>query len=274
MRLGVRLVASWGLAASLGMAASNALAQVGDDDQDTHILNALARPSSSAAALHEPSPALPSDHQARLLVFSNADIWREGGFGYGGVVWAPDGLDRQGPVLKLVFGGGTYRYLSGALGNTEVQGHELAAAVLPGWRFVRDNLTVTVFLGYDFQQHRLTPDDPSAGLRGNYHGVRTGFELWYQPTPWSMIAADGSISTIGPGYNIRLATGVRAFEAFYVGPEVQAFGADSNYRQARAGLHITGLRTGPIEWSAGTGWALDTDHRAGAYGKIGILTRR
>jgi len=256
------------------MGAGGAFAQAYDEDQDTHILNAQAQPDSGISALDGGALSPQWSDQARLLVFSNADIWRAGGFGYGGAVWAPNGLDRQGPVLKLVFGGGSYRYASGALGNTEVQGHELAVAVQPGWRFVRDNLTVTVFLGYDFQQHRLTPDDPSAGLRGNYHGVRASFELWYQPTPWSMIAADGGVSSIGPGYNIRLATGLRAFEAFFVGPEVQAFGADSNYKQVRAGVHVTGFRTGPIEWSAGTGWALDTDHHSGAYAKLGILTRR
>jgi hypothetical protein len=54
----------------------------------------------------------------------------------------------------------------------------------------------------------------------------------------------------------------------------QAFGADSNYRQLRAGLHVTGLRTGSVEWSAGAGWAEDTDHHGGAYGKLGVLTQR
>ena len=71
-------------------------------------------------------------------------------------------------------------------------------------------LTVTVFLGVDFQQHRLTPDDPSAGLRGSYDGARTGFELWYEPTAATMVAADASLSTIGPSYNVRLATGCAA----------------------------------------------------------------
>ena len=128
-----------------------------------------------------------------------------------------------------------------------------------------------MFLGYDFQQHRLTPDDLSAGLRGNYHGARTGFELWYQPTATTMIAADASLSTVGPSYNVRLAAGLRAFDAFYVGPEVQAFGADDNYHQFRAGLHVTGFRTGEFEWSVGAGWATDTDDRNSAYGKLGVL---
>ena len=119
-----------------------------------------------------------------------------------------------------MFGGGVYHYVSGALGNVDVRGEQLAAAVLPGWRFIRDGFIVTVFLGYDFQSHQLTPDDPSAGLRGDYVGARTGFELWYEPSATTMVAADASVSTIGPSYSARLATGWRSFDLFYLGPEV------------------------------------------------------
>jgi hypothetical protein len=62
-----------------------------------------------------------------------------------------------------------------------------------------------------------------------------------------MVAADASVSSIGPSYNVRLATGIRAFDAFYVGPEVQAFGADSNYQQLRAGLQS--LDCAPGQWN-------------------------
>jgi hypothetical protein len=212
--------------------------------------------------------------QARWLLFSNSDVWHEGGFTHGGVLWAPSGLDQQGLVLKLMFGGGIYHYTSGALGNADVRGELLSGAILPGFRFVRDKLIVTFFLGYDYQHHHLSPDDPSASLRGGYIGVSSGFELWYEPTAITMIAADASVSTIGPSYNARLAAGMRVFDAFYVGPEVQGFAAGDNYQQARAGLHLTGIRTGDFEWSTGASWTMDSDHRSGVYGKLGVFTRR
>ena len=43
----------------------------------------------------------------------------------------PPGLDREGPVLKLMFGGGIYHYVSGALGNADVRGELLAARSCP-----------------------------------------------------------------------------------------------------------------------------------------------
>jgi hypothetical protein len=272
MRNGGRITTALLLAVAFCATAPGALAETDEetgDDQDSYILAALARPESA-----QPSWSQPSQDSARFLLFSTTDLWRHGGFAHGGVLWAPSGLDQEGPVLKLLFGGGIYHYVSGALGNAEVRGTELAAAILPGWRFVRNGVSITVFLGYDFQQHRLSPDDLSAGLRGRYHGARTGFELWYQPSATTMIAADASVSTVGPSYNVRLAAGLRTFDAFYVGPEAQAFGAADNYHQLRAGLHATGLRTGAFEWSVGAGWATDTDKRNSAYGKLSVWTRR
>jgi len=212
--------------------------------------------------------------EARWLLFSSADLWRHGGFAHGGLLWAPAGLDHDGMVIKLLFGGGVYRYTSGALGNADVRGEQLAAAILPGWRLVANGAAVTFFLGFDVQNHRLSPNDPSASLRGDHLGARAGAELWYEPTPTTMIEADASYSTIGSSYNARLAGGVRVFDSFYAGPDTQAFAVDGNYRQVRAGLHITGLKMHGFEWSAGAGWAIDNDDRQSAYGKFGVFTRR
>ena len=110
--------------------------------------------------------------QARFLLFSTTDLWRQGGFAHGGLLWSPFGLDQEGPVLKLMLGGGVYHYVSGALGNVDVRGQQLAGAALPGWRFIRNGFIVTAFLGYDFQRHQLSPDDLSAGLRGDYVAQR------------------------------------------------------------------------------------------------------
>jgi hypothetical protein len=208
------------------------------------------------------------------LLFASTDLWRHGGFAHGGLLVAPNGLDREGFVFKVMFGGGAYRYISGALGNIDVTGRQLAAAALPGWRFVGRNFIATVFAGLDYQDHRLTPDDPSAGLRGSAFGLRTAIELWYQPSPHTMVAADASVSTVGPSYSARIAAGWRVFERYYLGPEVQGFAADGNYQQVRVGVHVTGFKFEPFEWSAGLGWANDSDDRSSLYGKLGVISRR
>src|ERR1044071_878732 len=84
---------------------------------------------------------------ASLLLFSGTDLWAHGRFLYGGALWSPGGLDREGFTLKAVLSGGTYSYLSGNLG--EVQGRELVAQILPGWRFKLGNIELKVFTGLD-----------------------------------------------------------------------------------------------------------------------------
>jgi len=219
-------------------------------------------------------PEASGDNDARVLFFAGTDLWRHGGFAHGGLLWSPHGLDREGFVIKAMAGGGIYHYVSGALGNVDVQGRQLSAAILPGWRFKRERLIVTAFAGLDLQNHRLTPDDTSAGLRGSYAGLRGTIDLWYEPSATTMVTAYVSGSTIGPSYSGRLAFGWRVNDRFYLGPAIEGFEADGNYHQFRLGAHVTGFKTADFEWSAGLGFADDSDHRSGLYGKLGVLTRR
>jgi hypothetical protein len=130
----------------------------------------------NVASVRAQMPAEPAGgDQARFLLFASTDLWRHGGFAHGGLLWSPHGVDREGFALKVAFGGGAYRYISGALGHINVEGRQLSGEFLLGWRFIRHRLFLTALVGFDFQQHRLSPDDPSAGLRGGHVGARSGF---------------------------------------------------------------------------------------------------
>jgi hypothetical protein len=98
-------------------------------------------------------------------------------------------------------------------------------------------------------------------------------DFWWEPATGTMTNAGVSFSTISTGYWARLAYGWQAFDSFYIGPEALALG-DETYRQWRVGAHVTAFRTGPYEWSAGMGYVSDSDHRAGVYGRVGVLMRR
>jgi hypothetical protein len=49
-----------------------------------------------------------------FLFYSGTDLWRFGAFMHGGVLWSPDGVNREGFTLKLLMAGGAYRYQAGA----------------------------------------------------------------------------------------------------------------------------------------------------------------
>jgi hypothetical protein len=208
---------------------------------------------------------------AHLLLFTGSDLWGHGSFLYGGALWSPNGLDRGGFTLKALISGGTYSYVSGAL-DAKVDGRELVAQMLPGWRFKSGTTEIKLFAGLDVQQHRLSPDDPGSKLRGSDTGLRAAFEFWTEPATGMMIEADGSASSIAGSYAIHAAIGWRIFDRFYLGPELAAFASD-DYTQRRIGMHVTALRIGSAEWSAAAGYATDSDDRNSAYARFGVSRR-
>lgn len=206
-----------------------------------------------------------------FLLFGGADLWRYGDFLYGGTLWSPGGLDGGGFTLKLLVNGGRYTYDSGSLGMA-VDGTTISGAALPGWRFVNATLTVSLFAGPVVQDYRLSPFDPGSRLHGFYAGGEFAGDIWYQPTHNIMAAVNGSLLSIGPTGYLRGALGYRVFDAMFVGPESAMLWC-ANFQQAELGAHITGLHVATTEWSAGGGWAVDSDRRRGPYFRIGVSAK-
>ncbi len=206
-----------------------------------------------------------------FLLFAGTDLWQYGAFLYGGALWSPAGLDAGGFTLKTLLNGGGYTYTSGTL-NADVHGTMLSAAALPGWRFTRDGFVVSLFVGPVVQDYRLTPYDPGSHLRGFYVGAQFAGDVWYQPTASTMVSLSGNISSIGPTGSLRTAFGFRTFVPAFIGPETQEFWC-GDFEEVQLGAHVTGFRTNTVEWSAGTGWAMTSDHRSGPYLRVGVNAR-
>src|SRR5580704_2458844 len=77
---------------------------------------------------------------ANFLLFGGTDLWRYGDFLYGGAVWSPGGLNKDGFALKVLLNGGAYNYKSGDL-HGGVDGDMFSATAMPGWRFTRGGLS-------------------------------------------------------------------------------------------------------------------------------------
>ena len=213
----------------------------------------------------------PSPKEPSFLLFGGTDLWRYGDFLYGGTLWSPDGLDSSGFTLKLLVNGGRYSYNSGDLHAT-IDGTMLSGAALPGWRFMAGSFTASVFAGPVVQDYRLSPYDPGSRLHGLYAGGQVATDIWFQPTKMIMAAVNGSLVSIGPTGYLRGALGYRVFDAMFVGPESAMLWC-ANFQQFEVGAHITGLHLAASEWSAGGGWAIDSDRRSGPYLRIGVTTK-
>src|SRR4051812_44308515 len=83
----------------------------------------------------------------RTMIFSGRDIWRSGAYVYSGLLLAPGGFEQDGFMLKLIAGGGVYRYVSGGLGGEQVIGAEWMVQALPGFRIKRGDAEFKFFFG-------------------------------------------------------------------------------------------------------------------------------
>ena len=213
----------------------------------------------------------PGASSPSFFLFGGTDLWRYGQFLYGGTLWSPSGLNADGFTLKLIANGGGYSYFSDGL-QTEIHGTTISGAALPGWRFVRDTLTVNLFAGPAVQDYRLSPYDPGSRLHGLYAGAQAATDIWYQPAANVMAAVNGSVASIGPTGSLRGALGYRLFDALFAGPESEMLWC-GNFEQFEVGAHLTGLHVNASEWSAAGGWARDSDRRTGPYVRLGISVK-
>jgi hypothetical protein len=135
-----------------------------------------------------------------FLLFAGTDLWRDGAFLHGGLLWSPAGFDADGLT----------------------DGTLVSAPALPGWRVISDGITITLYAGPMIQDYRLSPYDPGSLLHGFYSGAQMAADVWYQPTPASMVAINGTIASIAAIGTMRAAVGWQFDQPFFVGPEAQA----------------------------------------------------
>lgn len=214
----------------------------------------------------------PGDPVPPIMFFTGGDLWPQALTAYGGALYAPRGFAADGPVWKLIAGGGLYRYLSG---DRTIIGAYRFASLMPGWHVRRGDLDLTGYAGLDLQRHALYPADPASRLDGSHAGLRLAADLWWQPRhgllAGTMAQVSASASTIGLGYSLRAAAGVRV-SGVWIGPEA-AIQGDTSYSQTRIGLQVTGWRYGMFEYTASSGWADDSDRRSGLYARVGVIWR-
>src|SRR3978361_2231596 len=113
----------------------------------------LAGPDRALAQALEPDTPQPDGLSGgtkveRVLLYAGFDIWRFGRTGYGGIYWAPDGLNKDGFITRLFVSRGGELYDAGSKRfNTDI----VRAAPLAGWRFSHDRFELKVFAGPELE---------------------------------------------------------------------------------------------------------------------------
>ena len=249
------------------------LAQEADDNDDEELEVADTEPDwqkylDPLISKHSGLDLLTGGMPDRLIHFSGVDVWRNGVGGYTGFQWAPDGITKDGFILRAsvsdnieLYTTPTHRYL------TDI----VRASLMAGLKFGGHGAELQFLVGFEGQADLLLINGRQTTPRARI-GTRFTTDLWWEPTRLVMLQGSLSGSTIDNAISMRAAAGWRLLDEFWIGPEASR-SRDYFSTQTRFGAHLTGLRTGNYEWSIAGGHIADSFNRDGLYVRIGLLLR-
>jgi hypothetical protein len=199
-------------------------------------------------------------------LYFGVDANTNGGLvGYTGLLYAPGGMDYSGLRVSLFGLYGKYRYTNDDDQST-FKGRFASVDALVGYSSVFNNGAVTLAIGANYQDQRVSPRDPGNPVQGDKLGFKVQGDFWTNPTDRTLVSGIASYSTAFNTYYSIVKFGYDFFGlGFFIGPEVVALG-NQRTDQQRVGLHITDIHlANRVSLSVSGGWLHERNERDGAY---------
>lgn len=126
-------------------------------------------------------------------------------------------------------------------------GHGLGwqGEVMVGYGFSKGQLSGSVFLGGDYQDYKLSPDDPTAIVRGPEWGIKTTANVQTNRELPYYLELNGSYSTSFQSYFAQARVGVNQFGLTF-GPEVAWLGSEGYDARRVGGFVYFELQDRPV----------------------------
>lgn len=232
------------------------------------IFGAYALPASAGS--YEPA----GDLAYPLVVVSGIEVVERGHESYTGLFYALNGdLDRDGIVLRMHGSYGDFDYRTGA---GKIDGDYWQGDVMLGYQWVRSGFDFGVYVGVDYQDYDLSPDDPTSDLRGDEVGFKVALDLESNGNDNSpfYLAIRGDYSTAFDSYYALARVGYD-LGRFTVGPEGWLLGDESGDAQRLGGflkldLPELGTVSSELLLSAGYQFVDDSNKKKGGnFGEEG-----
>lgn len=148
-------------------------------------------------------------------------------------------MSKDGFLFRMYGSLAAYQYSSPVVTGGTVDGKLWQFDLMPGYQIVRGAATFGGYLGFDYQESLLNPDDPTNQVRGTATGVKVeghfDFEDDKEPIEVSLI---GEYSTAYDTYFAQLRVGARVCEKLFIGPDASVDG-DTGYNAQRLGGYAT-----------------------------------
>lgn len=206
-----------------------------------------------------------------IAVYSGTDISKDSNYFYSGAVVSMNrDLSRSGIVLRGFFGYGAYEYDNLAVAGGVVDGDAVEVDAMLGYMFVGNSGSMTFYVGVDYQNHDLTPTDPSNLVEGSETGFKVAADLTRDGAR-HYLSLLGSYSTAFDTYWTRGRVGLK-LDRLTIGPEAIAVGNDGFDSQRVGGFAMTTLHLNPqspVELTVSGGYQFADDDEVGSRGSSG-----
>ena len=155
--------------------------------------------------------------------YSGIDFAQDSHYSYSGILISTQrDLSKSGIMLHGFVGYGAYDYSQPSLPGGKVDGDIVQLSGLIGYMFVRQGGSVGIYVGVDYQDHDLSPADPSNQISGDEVGFKVAGDIRHT-TNRHYLTLEGSYSTAFDSYWSRARAGL-TFDRITFGPEGLALG--------------------------------------------------
>lgn len=218
------------------------------------------------------------EHKPRFVTFSGADWAKDSNSYYtGGIVSLSGNLNEDGFVARFLGIYGDYDYDTTSVPGGSVDGDVLGGDIMIGYQFTRRSITTTIYVGVDYLDYDLSPDDVTNEIRGDEVGFKVAMDF---ETSWELpfiVSGSGSYSTAFDTYYALLRIGYNT-RRFAIGPEGMVAGDESDDIQRLGGFatfrfDLSPSNSGQVTINAGhqfadDGGTFNSSGGEGAYGGI------
>ncbi|MEO8421623.1 MAG: cellulose biosynthesis protein BcsS [Hyphomicrobium sp.] len=143
-------------------------------------------------------------------------------------------IAKDGFLLRTYGSLAVYQYATNAVAGI-VDGELWQLDLMPGYQFVRGSVIFGGYVGLDYQQSQLLPDDPTNQVNGTTTGIKVEGHYYYsddkQPFEGSLV---GEYSTAFDTYYAEARIGARIAGQLFMGPDASVDG-DTGYDAQRLG---------------------------------------
>jgi hypothetical protein len=213
------------------------------------------------------TPETKSERQPRQVIFSSIELANGSTFVGSGFkrAFGPS-VDAEGFVLMNLSGAGATPEIHQGPAGIRIRVARLtsSSSMLVGYQWVAPGRVFMLAAGPEASRRQQLDDGGRPRWQPTNKGVMLLAETWYEPRPWMMTQATLIHSSARRSFWVRAAAGLALRDGLFIGPEATAY-AEEDYREARIGLHVTGIRIERFQLRLNAGISGVSNRRSGFY---------